>query len=101
MACSLSLPLSSSLSLSHSVSFCSLTAFPSVNSAVKHYGQGQWALVASMVGTGRNGKQCRERYTNHLDPTVNNAAWTTDEDELIMLLRAHIGNKVCLSGCCE
>lgn len=28
----------------------------------------------------RTGKQCRERWTNHLDPNINRGAWTEEED---------------------
>ena len=31
----------------------------------------------------RAGKQCRERYINHLDPSVNKEKWTPAEDALI------------------
>ncbi len=31
----------------------------------------------------RTGKQCRERYVNHLDPEMKKTAWTADEDNVI------------------
>lgn len=32
---------------------------------------------------GRLGKQCRERWFNHLDPTVKKTEWTPHEDEVL------------------
>ena len=32
---------------------------------------------------GRSGKQCRERWHNHLDPNINKSPWT-DKEELII-----------------
>ena len=34
----------------------------------------------------RNGKQCRERWNNHLDPDVNRGAWTHEEDMNLLRL---------------
>ena len=31
----------------------------------------------------RTGKQCRERYVNHLDPEMKKTAWTSEEDNVI------------------
>jgi len=41
----------------------------------------------------RNGKQCKERWNNHLNPEMNRGAWTMQED--LSLLEAHLkhGNK--------
>lgn len=32
---------------------------------------------------GRMGKQCRERWFNHLDPSVKKTEWTPREDEIL------------------
>ena len=34
--------------------------------------------------TGRIGKQCRERWLNHLDPSISKAPWSEDEDRIIL-----------------
>ena len=39
------------------------------------------------------GKQCRERWHNHLNPHVNKAAWTEAEDRLIILAHYQLGNR--------
>lgn len=42
----------------------------------------KWSSVASML-PGRLGKQCRERWFNHLDPSVKKSEWTSREDEVL------------------
>jgi hypothetical protein len=41
------------------------------------------------------GKQCRERWFNHLDPAVRKGDWTVEEDRLIWEKQQEIGNKWC------
>ena len=50
-------------------------------------GTKQWARIA-LVLPGRKGKQCRERWHNHLNPDINKDAWTNDED--LKLVEAHL-----------
>lgn len=59
---------------------------------VKRYGPKKWSVIAQHL-TGRIGKQCRERWHNHLNPDIRRDAWTEDEDRA--LIEAHIrhGNK--------
>ena len=35
---------------------------------VEEYGEGIWARICELHGHGRTGKQCRERWLNHLRP---------------------------------
>ena len=49
-----------------------------VRSAVTAHGLGAWSLVAALV-PGRTGKQCRERWYNHLDANVNKEPWSIEE----------------------
>lgn len=49
---------------------------------VMTYGPNKWSL-ASRVIPGRNGKQCRERWINHLNPEIKKGNWTEEEDEKI------------------
>lgn len=63
-----------------------------VSFLVKQYGTKSWSLVAQFV-TGRTGKQCRERWHNHLDPTIKKTAWTFEEDKQLCLLHSKLGNK--------
>lgn len=41
----------------------------------------------------RLGKHCRERWLNHLDPSLKKNDWTPEEDEIILINQAKIGNK--------
>ncbi|KAI3950095.1 hypothetical protein MKW98_008540 [Papaver atlanticum] len=46
----------------------------------------KWSVVAKSI-PGRIGKQCRERWHNHLDPNIKKDAWTKDEE--LAIVRAH------------
>lgn len=56
------------------------------------YGNKQWALVAKHL-KGRLGKQCRERWHNHLNPDVKKSSWTAEEDLVIYKARSVLGNR--------
>ncbi|XP_030475223.2 transcription factor MYB3R-2-like [Syzygium oleosum] len=58
---------------------------------VKRYGC-KWSLIAKTV-PGRIGKQCRERWTNHLDPSVKKVAWTAEEESILAHCHHVYGNK--------
>ncbi|PKA54451.1 Myb-related protein 3R-1 [Apostasia shenzhenica] len=59
---------------------------------VQQYGQKKWSTIAQAL-PGRIGKQCRERWHNHLNPAINKEAWTQEEE--IVLIHGHqkYGNK--------
>mmetsp|Transcript_2067 Transcript_2067/g.2154 ORF Transcript_2067/g.2154 Transcript_2067/m.2154 type:complete len:718 (-) Transcript_2067:346-2499(-) len=42
---------------------------------------------------GRTAKQCRERWYNHLDPTIKRGDWSEDEDLLLLKKQLELGNK--------
>lgn len=44
---------------------------------------------------GRIGKQCRERWFNHLDPAIKKGDWTADEEMIIFQAQQHFGNRWC------
>lgn len=52
----------------------------------------RWSEIAECV-EGRVGKQCRERWFNHLDPTLRKCSWTPEEDEILVNGQAHYGNR--------
>jgi Myb-like DNA-binding domain len=56
------------------------------------YGPKRWTYIAKKLG-GRVGKQCRERWHNHLDPSIIKAPFTPEEDKLIRELHGQYGNK--------
>ncbi|CAD6571796.1 MAG: hypothetical protein CYPHOPRED_004583 [Cyphobasidiales sp. Tagirdzhanova-0007] len=59
---------------------------------VHELGPEKWVVIASKLGT-RTGKQCRERWHNHLDPSISKAAFSPEEDETIFFLYAKWGSK--------
>ncbi|KAM6980794.1 v-myb avian myeloblastosis viral oncogene homolog-like 2b [Aplochiton taeniatus] len=59
---------------------------------VKRYGNKQWAIVAKHL-KGRLGKQCRERWHNHLNPDVKKSSWTAEEDLIIYKAHCTLGNR--------
>ncbi|XP_061584672.1 v-myb avian myeloblastosis viral oncogene homolog-like 2b [Cololabis saira] len=59
---------------------------------VSLYGNRQWALVAKHL-KGRLGKQCRERWHNHLNPSVKKSSWTAEEDLIIYKAHSLLGNR--------
>jgi len=48
--------------------------------------------IAAKIGS-RTGKQCRERYINHLSPHIKHGPWTDEEDEIMYKLHAELGSK--------
>ena len=42
---------------------------------------------------GRKGKQCRERWHNHLNPDINKEAWSAAEDALLIEVHSKFGNR--------
>jgi hypothetical protein len=50
-----------------------------------------WSHIASLLD-GKHGKQCRERYYNHLEPNLKKTAWSIDEDRLLFFHQKKYGN---------
>jgi hypothetical protein len=59
---------------------------------VEANGPGNWVKLAVQL-PGRIGKQCRERWTNHLCPKVVKGQWTPHEDDLLIELHHQFGNQ--------
>uniref|UniRef100_UPI0037E7FDD4 transcriptional activator Myb-like n=1 Tax=Semicossyphus pulcher TaxID=241346 RepID=UPI0037E7FDD4 len=59
---------------------------------VQKYGVKRWSLIAKHLHT-RNGKQCRERWHNHLNPAVKKSGWTLEEDRIICEAHRQLGNR--------
>jgi hypothetical protein len=65
---------------------------------VDTYGTRNWTLVAGKLNLEvklglRSGKQCRERWHNHLDPSVVKVSWTLDEERTIFESHQKLGNR--------
>ncbi|XP_067856874.1 v-myb avian myeloblastosis viral oncogene homolog-like 2b isoform X2 [Heptranchias perlo] len=59
---------------------------------VQKYGPKRWSLIARHL-KGRLGKQCRERWHNHLNPEVKKSSWTEEEDKIIYEAHKVLGNR--------
>ena len=61
---------------------------------VGQHGAKKWSLIASVL-PGRIGKQCRERWHNHLNPAVNSGKlpWTDEENKQILISLHGLGNR--------
>ena len=59
---------------------------------VTRNGAQRWSSVAAQL-PGRAGKQCRERWHNHLCPNVRKEEWSPEEDGMIMELVQRYGTK--------
>ena len=59
---------------------------------VQLHGNKKWSFIARQL-KGRLGKQCRERWYNHLNPDINKGEWTEEEDKNLMEAHAELGNR--------
>ena len=68
---------------------------------VQEKGIRKWSEIARMLNAQelnpackeRTGKQCRSRWLNHLDPSINKSPWTPDEEKQLIWLQTQLGNK--------
>jgi hypothetical protein len=59
---------------------------------VTQFGAKDWSEIAKAL-PGRIGKQCRERWHNHLNPDIKKEKWTDEEDQLIIEAHKKYGNR--------
>ncbi|TKY55213.1 Transcription factor MYB98 [Spatholobus suberectus] len=59
---------------------------------VEQYGVRKWSHISQAL-PGRIGKQCRERWHNHLRPDIKKDIWTEEEDKILIQAHVEIGNK--------
>ena len=65
--------------------------------AVTACGHGNWSRVSEHLAPAfkRNGKQCRERFINHIDPALTHGPWTVADDlDLIAVVREVRGTRI-------
>ncbi|KAJ1620500.1 Homeodomain-like protein, partial [Pavlovales sp. CCMP2436] len=60
---------------------------------VGEHGASRWSSIASQLSSNRLGKQCRERWHNHLSPDLQKAPWSEEEDATIVEAVARLGTK--------
>ncbi|RHN45263.1 putative transcription factor MYB-HB-like family [Medicago truncatula] len=58
---------------------------------VDRFGLRKWSKIAKYMN-GRIGKQCRERWNNHLCPDIKES-WTEEEDKILIEAHKIVGNK--------
>ncbi|KAK9290628.1 hypothetical protein L1049_008800 [Liquidambar formosana] len=63
-----------------------------ITELVSKYGPTKWSVIAKSL-PGRIGKQCRERWHNHLNPDIKKDAWTLEEELALMNAHRIHGNK--------
>ena len=59
---------------------------------IERHGAARWSMIAGQVN-GRQGKQCRERWHNHLNPAISKRSWREDEEWLLFLLHKLYGSR--------
>lgn len=59
---------------------------------VEKWGAKNWSQIAKHL-PGRIGKQCRERWLNHLNPDIRQDNWTHEEDRVILEAHREFGNR--------
>jgi hypothetical protein len=69
-----------------------------IRALVAKHGTKSWSVIAENLQkelsiAGRSGKQCRERWHNHLDPYINKNSWTEEEEKIMSQAHKELGNK--------
>jgi hypothetical protein len=59
---------------------------------VKEHGEDSWSQIVTVLPE-RNAKQCRARWNDHLNPSINHGPWTPEEDAQIFGLHRQFGPK--------
>jgi len=69
-----------------------LTEDNQLRELIEQHGTGNWTNIAEFL-PGRSGKQCRERWHNHLNPGIKKGEWTPEEDKIIVTMQRVLGNQ--------
>ncbi|CAM9517795.1 unnamed protein product, partial [Ectocarpus sp. 13 AM-2016] len=70
-----------------------------VRRLVEKFGTSGWTLIAENLALeyndnqGRSGKQCWERWHNHLDPTIRKCEWSEEEEVTLSKQHRELGNR--------
>lgn len=56
------------------------------------YGTRRWSVIGTHL-KGRNGKQCRERWHNQLDPSIKKTMWEEEEERILADCHKKFGNR--------
>lgn len=63
-----------------------------ITKLVGDIGANKWTIISKQL-PGRIGKQCRERWFNHLHPSINKDPWTPEEERILQEVHDKVGNK--------
>ena len=58
---------------------------------VQEHSPSKWSLIATHT-VNRNGKQCRERWLNHLNTGIRKGVWTDEEEAMLVEAHKKLGN---------
>lgn len=58
---------------------------------VAKYSTDNWKIIAEHLKP-RTPRQCRERWTNYINPSLSHEPWTADEDDILTKLHYDLGN---------
>ena len=59
---------------------------------MREYGLGKWSAISRIL-VGRSGKQCRERWHNHVRPDIKRGAWSEEEERALVAAHRRLGNR--------
>ena len=59
---------------------------------VSRLGEYDWNLISKEM-PGRNARQCKERWSYYLSPSLNTSPWTQEEDNLLLSKQRELGSK--------
>lgn len=59
---------------------------------VEKVGATKWTMISEYLPA-RLGKQCRERWHNHLNPKIKKLSWTKEEEWVLFLMHRKVSNK--------
>ena len=59
---------------------------------VQEHGEGRWSIMADAL-PGKNAKQCRRRWMNHLGINAKHTDWNDEEDDRLVEYHRRLGNK--------
>lgn len=58
---------------------------------IEEIGEKDWNLIAKKMAP-RTARQCRERWTNYINPNLSKNPWTQQEDDLLLEKHVEYGN---------
>ena len=62
-----------------------------LKSLIEEFGTQEWAKIAALI-PGRTSRQCRDRWSNYIDPKISTKPWTSTEDMELLKRYAEIGS---------